>query len=66
MSLEKQYNETMYMCDDCGDTSVAYKDFDDLKRECKADGWLITKDEDTDEWVHLCPDCVSKLPTLAP
>lgn len=64
MSIERQYGESMLMCDECEDESESDRDFHEMLRQAKKDGWLITQKEDTDEWTHLCPDCVSKLPTI--
>lgn len=53
-----------YECDACGDTSEEYLSFDELKDECKREGWYIRKSDDTGEWEHYCPDCVRRLPRL--
>lgn len=66
MSVERQYGEAMLICDECGDESDSDKNFNEMLSQAKRDGWLITKDEDTDEWTHLCPSCVKLLPRVAP
>lgn len=65
MSIERQYNDVMLICDECGDECCACDSFNECLAQAKDDGWLITKDEDTDEWVHLCPYCANKLPKVS-
>lgn len=65
MSIERQYGNVMLVCDECGENTEAEEGFGYMIETASADGWLITKDEDTDEWTHLCPDCVRKLPKIS-
>lgn len=64
MSIERQYGRVMFLCDECGEESEDDSSFAFVLRQAKNAGWLITKEEDTDEYTHLCPDCVSKLPRV--
>lgn len=64
MSIERQFKLVMFICDECGDESTPDEDFNTMKDDAKSDGWLIQKDEDTDEYTHLCPDCVKLLPSV--
>lgn len=64
MSVERQYGQVMFMCDECGDESDSDRSFTTVLADAKHDGWLITKDEDTDEYTHMCPACVKLLPKV--
>jgi len=64
MTIERQYKLVFFVCDDCGETSVPDEDFDVMKSDATSDGWKIIKDEDTDEWVHLCPACAKDLSSI--
>ena len=64
MSVERQHGEVMLVCDECGDGSEPDGNFKDMLAEAKDAGWLIQKDEDTDEFTHLCPSCVKLLPSV--
>lgn len=64
MSVERQYKIVFFVCDDCGETSTPDEDFDYMRKDAIRDGWSVIKDEDTDEWVHLCPECSESLPRV--
>lgn len=65
MSLQHDYGKLSYLCDECESAQTdPHKKMSDLVDEAKAEGWLITKEEDTDDFTHLCPDCVRLLPRV--
>lgn len=64
MSIERQYGEVMFVCDECGDEGPSDESFNYMKSLAKRDGWLVTKDDETDEWIHICPGCVKLLPKV--
>lgn len=66
MSVERQFGDVMLICDECEEDWISRDHFSQAIRDAKLEGWLITKDEDTDEWTHLCPSCVKLLPRVAP
>jgi hypothetical protein len=44
-------------CDKCGDESTFYGAFKPCIEEAKEEGWLITREPDTDCWMHVCLSC---------
>ena len=59
MSIEKQKGKIILTCDECADTYDEYDadDFKQMIKDAKTDDWKIFRDDDTDEWLHWCPNC---------
>jgi len=55
MSVEKQFDTVMLLCDECEEPSSSHENFHRMIQQAKKDGWFIAKDGE--EWVHLCPYC---------
>jgi hypothetical protein len=65
--IDKNHGKICLVCDDCQDTTDDYDgdEFALMIRDAKNDGWLITRDDKTGEYSHMCPDCVDDLPKVA-
>lgn len=42
-------------CDECGNESDEFDDFDEMLHDCKEDGWRVYQSQGA--WKHECPDC---------
>ena len=56
MSIEKDYDIYIAVCDICGDDIGPFEDFYDAVDAKKAAGWRSRKDAHG-EWIDLCPAC---------
>ena len=56
MSIEKDYDIYIAVCDICGDDIGPFEDFYDAVGAKKAAGWRSRKDAHG-EWIDLCPAC---------
>lgn len=61
MSVDYQYGNVLYVCDECGEPSDAYENFKELNREAKLEGWFISREDESSEWEHYCPKCAKQL-----
>lgn len=58
MAIEKQHGKYIFICDECGDDidtneTIFFQALDRIKEE----GWLVTRNADDTEWVHVCGRC---------
>lgn len=56
MSIEKDYDIYIAVCDICGDDIGPFEDFYNAVDAKKAAGWRSRKDAHG-EWIDLCPAC---------
>ena len=56
MSIEKDYDIYIAVCDICGDDIGPFEDFYDAVDAKRAAGWRSRKDAHG-EWLDLCPAC---------
>lgn len=63
MSIEKDYDIYIALCDICGDDIGPFEDFYDAVDAKKAAGWRSRKDAHG-EWLDICPLVSTCLPHL--
>lgn len=59
MSID-YFNEDRAMvmkCDKCEDESTFYGAFKACIEEAKDEGWLISREPQTNDWTHTCVNC---------
>lgn len=66
MSIERQFGTVFYVCDECGESGPEDDVFSSMTTLAKQAGWLAMREDEDDDWVHMCPDCVKLLPTVGP
>lgn len=57
----ERYSGMMQLVCECGVSQPRTYEADEFSvmvSDAKDDGWRITKEDD--EWVHTCPDCLSR------
>lgn len=58
MAVDWQYGKVVYICSECeDDLETDERSMKDAASYAKDRGWLIFKDDDDNEWVHLCKEC---------
>ena len=60
--IEHQHGKIIFICDDCGDdfeTNTKSIHFFQALDKVKEEGWLITRDDDDEEWLHICNECAT-------
>lgn len=56
--IQKEKDGYTIECDDCTETQHTHeRDFRDALTTFKDDGWVVFKDPDDEEWIHICPKC---------
>lgn len=65
--LSRIKGEVVFTCDgECGDqVDTGTDEFNDARRELKAERWITRLNEGTDDWVHYCPACAPSQQTTS-
>jgi Fe2+ or Zn2+ uptake regulation protein len=58
MSIDKQHGHIIFMCDECNDDfETDSHDFMTALGRVKEEDWVVKRNDDDTEWLHICPDC---------
>lgn len=58
MSLDTQHGKFIFICDDCGDDhNTNESEFFEALNRIKEEGWLVTRDNADEMWIHICKEC---------
>ena len=53
--IDKQHNKTVFICDNCGDGTEEYDNYNEAQHEAKEDGWQ--KKYINGKCMNYCPLC---------
>ena len=60
MGIEKQHGHVIFICDECGDDfNTDETDFLEALQAVKDEGWLVQRNNEDTEWMHICNECAS-------
>ena len=53
--IDRQHNKTVFICDNCGDGTEEFDNFNEGMQYIKQEGWKLSNVSGV--WVHYCPIC---------
>lgn len=58
--IHRENGEFICECSECGmeEFGGTLDDFREFVQQLKDTDWRIRKDDESGEWLHICPDCV--------
>lgn len=60
MAIDRQHGYYVFICDECDDELDTNKsDFYEALEAIKTEGWVVKRNDDDTDWMHICNECAS-------
>lgn len=60
MAIDRQHNKVIFICDECDDDfETGETNFFEALNRVKEEGWIVKRNDDDTEWLHICASCTA-------